>query len=230
MLINPPLDFELKDLDYEHPYLKDRGFHAQTIRHFGLGVCSRGLMKGRVVIPLHDAAGRLVGYAGRVVDDTTISDDNPRYRLPGRRERESRIIEFKKSLLLYNHHRLKQPVNDLIVVEGFTSVWWLTQWGYSSVVALFGSDCSEEQARLIVQATAPDGRVWIFPDTDAAGEKGAIVMLSRISPYRWTRWVQTQQEQPTDCTPADLEKLLPGLGTERKVVTPANGGLSVDHL
>ena len=95
VLINPPLDFELKDLDYEHPYLKGRGFHAQTIRHFGLGVCSRGLMKGRVVIPLHDATGRLVGYAGRVVDDAMVSDDNPRYRLPGRREREGRIIEFK---------------------------------------------------------------------------------------------------------------------------------------
>ena len=228
VLINPPLDFELKDLDYDHPYLQGRGFHPQTIRHFGLAVCSRGLMKGRVVIPLHDVTGRLIGYAGRVVDDTTISDDNPRYRLPGRREREGRIIEFKKSLLLYNHHRLKPPVNDLIVVEGFTSVWWLTQWGYSSVVALFGSDCSEAQARLIVQATAPDGRVWIFPDTDAAGEKGAMVMLSRISPYRWTRWIQTRQEQPTDCTPADLEKLLSGLVPERKEVLHEHGSLWSD--
>jgi DNA primase len=61
VLVNPPLDFELKDLDYEHPYLPGRGFRPETIRQFGLGFCNRGLMKGRVVIPLHDTDGRLVG-------------------------------------------------------------------------------------------------------------------------------------------------------------------------
>lgn len=218
ILVNPPLDFELKDLDYDHPYLKSRGFHSETIRHFGLGFCNRGLMKGRIVIPLHDPDGHLIGYAGRVVDDKAISEKNPRYRLPGRRERNGTVIEFKKSFLLYNLHRIQRPVSDLIVVESFTAVWWLHQWAYPSVVALIGSDCSNAQARLIFETATPDGRVWIFPDADPAGEKCAMSVLAQVSPHRWVRWIKPPEGQPTDCTPADLECLLPGLCTAGKEV------------
>ncbi len=54
VVVNAPLDFELKGLDGRHPYLLSRGFSPQTIRHFGLGYCSRGMLKGRIAIPLHD--------------------------------------------------------------------------------------------------------------------------------------------------------------------------------
>ena len=56
-LVNAPLDFELKGLDPAHPYLRDRGFTPETIRHFGLGFCLRGLLKDRMAIPLHDHEG-----------------------------------------------------------------------------------------------------------------------------------------------------------------------------
>ncbi len=87
VIVNAPLGFELKGLNREHPYLLNRGFSQATIDHFGLGFCSRGYLKDRVAIPLHDHEGKLVGYGGRVVDDATIAEDNPRYRLPGERER-----------------------------------------------------------------------------------------------------------------------------------------------
>jgi hypothetical protein len=35
------------------------------------------MLKSRVAIPLHDAGGKLIGYAGRVVDDTAINEDKP---------------------------------------------------------------------------------------------------------------------------------------------------------
>ena len=55
----------------------------------------------------------------------TITEDNPRYRFPGKRERDGKLFEFRKTLFLYNGFRIKAPVDDLIVVEGFTGVWWL---------------------------------------------------------------------------------------------------------
>src|SRR6185437_11124162 len=76
-IVNAPLDFELKGLDATHPYLLGRGFTPETIQRFGIGYCSRGLLRTRIAIPLHDAGGTLVGYGGRVVDDTTISEGNP---------------------------------------------------------------------------------------------------------------------------------------------------------
>jgi DNA primase len=64
VVINAPLDFELKGLDAEHPYLLNRGFTPETMEHFGLGFCSRGLLKGRLAIPLQDHCGQIIGYAG----------------------------------------------------------------------------------------------------------------------------------------------------------------------
>jgi len=45
--VNLPLTFELKTLDPNHVYLKERRFEKETIKEFGLGYCKRGLMKGR---------------------------------------------------------------------------------------------------------------------------------------------------------------------------------------
>jgi DNA primase len=94
VLVNAPLDFELKNIDPAHPYLLNRGFTPEIIEYFGLGFCSKGLMKDRVVIPLRDHDGFLIGYAGRVVDDNLITDENPRYRFPSGRERNGVCYDY----------------------------------------------------------------------------------------------------------------------------------------
>ncbi len=203
--VNTPLDFELKGLDYQHPYLRGRGFSDKTIEHFGIGYASRGLFKHRIAIPLHDADGRLVGYAGRVVDDALISEDVPRYKFPPKRERDGTIHEFRKMLFLYNGFRMKGPVDELIVVEGFTAVWWLHQCELPHVVATMGADCSDRQAELVVSLVKPCGRVWIMPDGDEAGERCAESLLRKLAPHRFVRWVKMRKgEQPTDVTLGNL--------------------------
>lgn len=199
IIVNAPLDFELKGLDPTHPYLLERGFTRETIEFFGLGHCSRGTFQGRVCIPLHDSQGRLIGYAGRIVDDSQISEQNPKYKLPPSRLRNDEVHEFHKSLFLYNGFRIKSPVDDLAVVEGFPSTWWLWQNGYPNVVAVMGASCSPEQANLIVRLVQPDGRVWIMPDGNEAGERCAASVLTQVSPHRFCRWVKLDvNHQPTD--------------------------------
>jgi DNA primase len=205
-VVNAPLDFELKGLDAKHPYLLNRGFTQETIDHFGLGFCSRGMLKDRVAIPLHDHDGKLVGYAGRVVDDSTITEDNPRYRFPGERERDGTIFEFRKTLFLYNGFRINAPVDDLIVVEGFTSVWWLFQNDLPNTVSTMGADCSERQAELIVSLVKPGGIVWIMPDADKAGERHAQTLLTLVSQHRLIRWLKLSEgKQPTDLSIEQLK-------------------------
>lgn len=209
VVVNSPLDFELKGLDQGHPFLKGRGLVDRTIGHFGVGFATRGLFKDRIAVPLHDADGKLVGYAGRVVDDKSINEDNPKYKFPPKRERDGTIYEFRKSLFLYNGFRMKAPLDDLIVVEGFTSVWWLYQCELEHVVATMGADCSEKQAELIVSMVKPTGRVWIMPDGDEAGERCAEKLLCKISPHRFVRWMKLRNgEQPTDVTLGNLRTTL----------------------
>lgn len=206
VVVNAPLDFELKGLDSEHPYLRRRGFTAETIAHFALGVAVRGSLKDRLAIPLLGQDGKLLGYAGRVIDDAAITEDNPRYKFPSKRERAGVVHEFRKSLFLYNGFQVEKPVEDLIVVEGFTAVWWLEQHDFAPAVATMGSDCSAKQAELIVSLVKPNGRVWLVPDGDAAGLRYAQSVLSQVAPHRFIRWVKLEDgQQPTDFTAKELE-------------------------
>jgi hypothetical protein len=62
------------------PYLAQRGVDSKTAAHFGIGFYpGKGLMEGRIVIPIHNEEGILVAYAGRNLDQS-----EPRYRFPGR--------------------------------------------------------------------------------------------------------------------------------------------------
>lgn len=205
---NAPIDFQLKNLDAAHPYLEKRGLTAETIAHFGLGHCARGLMAGRIAIPLHDPVAKLIGYAGRLVDDAAVGDEHPKYRFPGERERDGVVYEFRKSLFLYNGHRITAPVENLVIVEGFPSVWWLWQHDYRDVVALMGSSCSGEQAELIGDLLGEGGCAWVLADGDEAGQRFAASVLSAMSPSCFCRWLKIGDGlQPTDLNPTQLARL-----------------------
>jgi DNA primase len=212
VVVNAPLDFELRNIDPNHPYLLNRGFSREIIKHFGLGFCTKGLMKDRVVIPLRDHDGNLVGYAGRVVDDKLITDENPRYRFPSGRERDGVYYDFQKSLFLYNGCQFnsdKPEMERVVICESFTAVWHLMALGFWGVVSVMGSSCSHEQADLIAKIVIPDGLVIILTDGDEAGERCAVSIFSEIAPHRRVRWAKLESgKQPTDCTREELQAML----------------------
>lgn len=208
-VINAPLDFELKHLDPTHPYLRERGLEPEAIECFGLGYCSKGLMAGRIAIPLHDPTGRLIGYAGRLADDSQIAEDKPKYLFPGSRERDGTVHQFQKSAFLFNGFRLEKPVDALVVVEGFFGLFCLWQNGYRNVVALMGSACSQEQGSLIVDLVGQSGKVWVMPDGDEAGGRCAEEVFREVGAKRFVRWARLEPgEQPDDCRAGRLAELL----------------------
>jgi len=204
--INAPLDFELKGLVSDHPYLTGkRKLLPETVAYFGLGFCSRGRISGRIGIPLHNLAGQLVGYVGRSIDD----DAQPKYLFPSTRKHENVTYEFRKTGLLYNAHRIKTPVHELILVEGFPSVWWLTQNGFPNCVAVMGSSLSEEQAKIVCSLVLPEGEVLILSDGDKAGAMFAEQASARLSKDRIVRPIPlAKDEQPTDKSRNELQLLV----------------------
>jgi len=157
--VNPPLERPLKDLNADHPYLVTRGLTVPTIKTFGIGFCTRGLMRGRIAIPIHDERGELVAYAGRAIDAAT-AETKGKYRLPE---------GFKKSFVLFNLHRAKEhSERGLVVVEGFFDCFKVHQAGVPNVVALLGSTLSEQQEELLL---AHSDRLALMFDGDDAGAK-----------------------------------------------------------
>ena len=62
----------------------------------------------RVVIPIHNEAGRLIGYAGRYPGED-VPDEEPKYLLPP---------NLKKSKVLFNFHRALEPAKEQQQVNG----------------------------------------------------------------------------------------------------------------
>jgi DNA primase len=201
---NKPLTFQLK-LDSAHPYLAERGLNPETIAHFGLGVADRGTMKGRLAIPIHDVAGELVAYAGRWVGkDEDLPEGEGKYKLPA---------NFHKSLEVYNLNRIPRwdakRTEEVILVEGYFSVFWLHQQGWLNVVSSMGSTLSEEQRKRLVERF---DRVRIFFDGDEAGETAAQKVALDLAKDLWVRVVSCPKGLQPDRLPAhELKKLLGGI-------------------
>lgn len=170
--VNPPLEVKLP-LDPKHPYLAGRGLARETIAEFGIGYCGRGLMRGRIAIPIHDADGNLVAYAGRWPGNDGWPEGEGKYKLPK---------GFEKSAVLFNLHRVLRSdrfgSDAVILVEGFFSVFWITQLACGHVVALMGRDLSEAQEALLCEHFS---QVTLLLDGDAPGREASAALLPRLA-------------------------------------------------
>ena len=200
---NKPLGFELQHLDAEYPYLLERGLSAETIAEFGIGHCNKGSMTGRIVVPIHNADGQLVAYAGRW-PGTPPDDDTPKYKLPP---------GFRKAQEVFNLHRAMREPHDrtLFIVEGFFDAIWLWQHGIRRVVALMGSTLSLVQAALIQRIVTPDDRIVVMFDEDDAGRAGREKAVQRLSLHCFVRTHQFAHEgqQPDALTADQIAELSP---------------------
>ncbi|MEI6534047.1 MAG: toprim domain-containing protein [Verrucomicrobiaceae bacterium] len=198
---NNPLQFELKNLKTDHAYMTERGLSPETASTFGLGFCAKGTMSGRIVIPIHNGKGELVGYSGRWPGEPP--EERPKYKLPA---------GFKKSAEVFNLHRALQesPEQPLIIVEGFFDVMKLWQLGFKRAVSIMGSSLSKVQEELIRQATNSDSRITLMLDEDNAGRKGREQALLRLATFAYVHVVVFPAEnmQPDHLSAEELATLL----------------------
>jgi DNA primase len=195
--VNPPLERPLRDLNPDHPYLVQRGLTVPTIKAFGLGYCTRGLMRARIAIPIHDEHGDLVAYAGRAVDDS-LAQEKGKYRLPN---------GFKKSVVLFNLNRAREHADrGLVVVEGFFDCFKVHQAGFPNVVALIGSALSEHQEQLLLDRS---DRLDLMFDGDDAGTKCLREFYRRLRQRLYLREIHLDAgEQPDSLSEEHIRKLL----------------------
>ena len=189
-----PLGFCLRGIDSTHPYLAERGISKATAREFGVGFYpGAGILSGRLVIPIHNARGELVAYAGRALDRT-----QPRYRFPA---------GFAKSQILFNLHRAAatgQPT--VVVVEGFFDCLKVHQAGTAAVVALMGVVLSPSQRRAL-QEHFQD--VILMLDGDDAGRGATAQIAAQLQPYASVRVVDLPVSlQPDQLGPEAIREIL----------------------
>jgi len=198
---NEPLKFELTNLNSDHAYLSERGLTPDTVAEFGLGFCPKGTMSGRIVIPIHNPEGDLVGYVGRWPGSPP--EDRPKYKLPAGFRKNAEVFNLDRALT-------EQQGLPLIVVEGFFDAIKLWQQGFHRVVSIMGSSLSAQQEALLVQASASRPGIILMFDEDDAGRAGREKALVRLARQTFVRVVPLPQEgaQPDHMTESELHALL----------------------
>jgi DNA primase len=145
----------------------ERGFTHEELIAAGL-VNRRGndYFSGRLLFPLGDARGRVLGFQARKLRE----DDPLRAKYVNSPEGEL----FRKGDLLYGLDRARAAIakqERAVVVEGNTDVLALRQAGVEPVVASMGTALTERQLKELGRLTT---RVWLCFDGDAAGEAAAL--------------------------------------------------------
>ncbi len=198
---NPPLKFQLRNLATDHAYFHERSLAPETVAEFGLGFCPKGTMSGRIVIPIRNPAGELVGYCGRWPG--IPPEERPKYKLPN---------GFRKSAEVFNLDRAlaEQQGLPLVVVEGFFDVMKLWQHGFHRVVSIMGSSLSSQQETLLLEASADRPGIILMFDEDNAGRAGREKALQRLAQRAFVRVVSLPREgaQPDHLSESELHALL----------------------
>lgn len=121
--------------------------------------------RNRIMFPIKDYLGRVVGFSGRVVND----EDKPKYL------NTSETAIFKKAELLYGLDTAKTAIRasgEALVVEGYMDVIALHQTGFMNAVAALGATLTPEQA---VQLSRLDVQKLLLAfDADEAGQRAIL--------------------------------------------------------
>ena len=146
-------------------YLKRKGYTSYEIVQSNVAFESRtgkvmDRFFSRVMFPIIDLRGNVVGFGGRV-----LTDEKPKYL------NTSDTLVFKKSngLFAMNFAKNSNP-EQLILVEGYMDVIALHQAGFPNAVATLGTALTSEQAKLMARYVK---EVVISYDADEAGQKAA---------------------------------------------------------
>ena len=152
--------------------MRDKGYDKSDLIDAGLAVAGKGggvydKYRNRLMLPVIDVRGDVIGFTSRVMDDST-----PKYlNTP-----ETAI--FKKRSILYGLNYAKSTKRpNFILVEGNIDVITLHQAGFDNTVATMGTALTEEHVRLLGRYTK---ELVLCYDNDAAGEDAtqrAIALL-----------------------------------------------------
>lgn len=119
------------------------------------------LLRDRVIFPIRDAKGRVVGFGGRALND----EIKPKYI----NSPDSEV--FHKNQLLYGlYEGRKQKAQEWLMVEGYMDVIALQQYGIYGAVATLGTASNTEHLNILFKQNS---RITIAFDGDSAGQKAA---------------------------------------------------------
>ena len=160
---------------YDDPLLEEAGLVRLRDAEDAEPDAERGRydwFRDRVMFPIRAVGGEVIGFGGRVLDDS-----KPKYM------NSPETPVFSKGRELYGLHEARQALREkgyALVVEGYMDVVALAQNGFANAVATLGTACTAEHVQKLFRFT--DAVVFSF-DGDAAGRRAAGRALEASLPH-----------------------------------------------
>ncbi len=154
------IGLSLDDKDKLVTYLKEKKYDINTLNDLGLANNDIDTFINRIIFPLDDRNGRIVGFSGRIYDNSKMS----KYM----NTKETPI--FRKGTCLYHYNASKEYVRKdkyVLVMEGFMDVIRASTIGIKNTVALMGTALTDEQISLLKKLSL---NVYLCLDGDKPGQ------------------------------------------------------------
>lgn len=149
----------------------DTGGLAPATENAPLGDKRYDRFRDRIMFPIRNVKGEVIGFGGRV-----FGDEKPKYL----NSPESPV--FHKGQELYGLYEAREAIREkgyILVTEGYMDVVALAQWGFANAVATLGTACTPDHTRQLFRTT--DRVVFAF-DGDSAGQRAARKALEATLP------------------------------------------------
>lgn len=144
--------------------LTGKDYDLATLNKIGLTSDNHDVYNERIMFPLYDVTGKVVGFSGR------IYKDNGSNKYVNTKETEI----FKKGETLYHYHIAREECRlskSVIVMEGFMDVIRASSIGIKNTVALMGTALTKEQINLLKRLS---NNIILCLDGDAPGVHAAL--------------------------------------------------------
>jgi DNA primase len=149
--------------------------------------------RDRVMFPIRNIGGQVVGFGGRVLPNSPLATSGPKYY------NSTETPLFSKSELLFGMDLAKQAATSsgfLAVVEGYTDVMMAHQLGVSSVVATMGTALTAKHIQTIRRFVP---RIVLVYDADAGGKTGVDRALEMFANQNMELAIATLPEGLDPC-------------------------------
>jgi len=163
-------------------FLRKHGVSDGELLEAGLAIRPDGggelwdRFRQRIIIPIHDEHGELVGFGGRVIDDT----NQPKYL------NTSQTALYDKGRTLFNLHRARKSIHEMkhaVLMEGYFDAITAWQANVTNVVTTSGTALSEHQVRLLKRETQELVLAFDRDDAGLNATQRAIELASRSGIY-----------------------------------------------
>jgi len=151
--------------------MEENFFEKDIAVKAGLIVNDNEFFYNRLIFPIRNNSGLLVGFSGRAL---TESSNIPKYL------NTPKSNYFKKSKILYMYYKTRRYIkeNDFaIIVEGYFDLISMYKLGFKNIVAILGSSFTKDQAVDLLKST---NKIILMFDMDEAGKKATMSTIKNL--------------------------------------------------